>query len=470
MIGRAPVCCGLDAGVSSFAWLGAPSETSAALAARFGPRARAGTFQTASIPGTGGAIKVRPEDFVVEEIPAYPPSGEGEHLALLIEKRGLATLQMATIVARHFRVGQNSVGYAGLKDKHAITRQWVTVHMPGAFKRGEPLPPLNHPKLRVLEQTWHGNKLRRGHLRGNRFEIRVRRLSLDAEAAAARAQAVLQRLATTGIANRFGEQRFGHAQNNHLIGQAMIAGQADAGVRELLLAPTDARPEHVPIRQLVVQGKFAEAAALLPDGAESEIKVLRGLAMGRTPAGALRSLSYVARSFYLSSFQSAVFNAVLDARLADGTWNRLLAGDLACKLANGAVFAVDEATLADPETAQRLAAQEIAPTGPMWGLLMPTTSGAVLQMELDALGAADLGPQSFEAFRREWGEELKGDRRPLRVSVGVPRVEAGRDDLGEFVLCRFELPAGSFATVVMDEVMKVAAPEGGARSAAGTPA
>ncbi len=88
-------------------------------------------FLTDGIEGIGGILKSRPEDFLVEEIPLYEPSGEGEHLYLMIEKRGLSTFDLLNIVARHFDVQKKSIGYAGLKDKHAITRQMISVHLPG---------------------------------------------------------------------------------------------------------------------------------------------------------------------------------------------------------------------------------------------------------------------------------------------------------------------------------------------------
>ncbi|MGD9690762.1 MAG: tRNA pseudouridine(13) synthase TruD [Phycisphaerales bacterium] len=432
-----------------------PRPTSAFARESFPPRAHPDQYLTAGLPGIGGEIKVRAADFVVEEIPAYQPSGEGEHLALFIEKAGLSTLQMVAILARHYRVGQGAIGYAGLKDKHAVTRQWVTVHLPGAAKQVPELP--WHGKLSVLQATRHGNKLRRGHLRGNRFEIRVRDMIAPTDESAARARATMTALAATGMPNRFGEQRFGHAQNNHRVGRALVAGDAALAVWELLLAPEDASPEHQPIRALIERGEFAEAANLLPEGAEAEIRVLHGLAVGRTPRAAFKGVSYVARSFYLSALQSAIFNGVLDRRLRDGTWDRIVEGDLAFKHGNGAVFSVDAATASDPVTLERLSAGEISASGPMWGLRMPTASGAIGALEVEHLAAAGLSPGSFEAFRQEWGEELAGDRRPLKVALAGAHVEAGADDHGPYVLCRFELPAGSFATAVMDEVMKTRA-------------
>lgn len=407
------------------------------------------SYLTSAIPGVGGVLKARPEDFQVEELPSYEPSGSGEHLYMMVQKTGLSTLQMVNIIARHFRVPPGAVGFAGLKDKNAVTRQVVSVHVPG--KNLSHFPALEHQRLVVLWSDMHGNKLRRGHLRGNRFTIKVRSVE---PGKVVHVKRTLDMLAREGVPNRFGEQRFGHAQNNHLIGRAILVGEDQAAISELLAPPGDTRSEHTVGRALFLEGRYAEAAATLPPGAEAETTVLRNLAAGRTPRRALRNIGYMARSFYLSSFQSAVFNAVLDRRLASGTWNQLVEGDLALKHENGAVFAVDASVLADPTTAQRQRSMQISPSGPMWGLSMARGAGAIAEIEEQALASAGITPDTFETFRREWGEELRGDRRPLRMPLVFSGVEGGVDEHGSYIKCVFDLPAGSFATVVMREVMK----------------
>ncbi|HZT79541.1 MAG TPA: tRNA pseudouridine(13) synthase TruD, partial [Gemmataceae bacterium] len=132
---------------------------------------------TAKLPGIGGRIKVQPEDFEVEEIPAYEPSGQGDHLYLWVEKRDMGAEYFARQVARRLDVPAGEVGTAGLKDRRAVTRQMVSVPA-----RAEPnLAQLDGEGIRVLRVSRHGNKLRPGHLRGNRFRVLVR----DADPAAA---------------------------------------------------------------------------------------------------------------------------------------------------------------------------------------------------------------------------------------------------------------------------------------------
>src|SRR5262245_58536029 len=125
---------------------------------------------TADLPGVGGRIKTVPEDFEVEEIPAYEPCGTGEFLYLWIEKRGLGAEYFMRQLAKRLDLLVGDIGTAGLKDRHAVTRQWVSV--PAAV--GEHVPQLDGDGIRVLRVSRHGNKLRPGHLHGNRFRILLR--------------------------------------------------------------------------------------------------------------------------------------------------------------------------------------------------------------------------------------------------------------------------------------------------------
>ena len=133
------------------------------------------SWLTHALPGSGGVLHAAPNDFEVEEISAYDPSGEGEHALLLIEKVGLTTPEAIRRVARAFGVRDELVGRAGMKDKHAKTRQWLSIPAPIKVELPDPASlDLGGEDLRVLELERHGNKLKRGHLRGNRFTITVR--------------------------------------------------------------------------------------------------------------------------------------------------------------------------------------------------------------------------------------------------------------------------------------------------------
>jgi tRNA pseudouridine13 synthase len=411
---------------------------------------------TADLPGIGGVIKQRPEDFLVDEIPQYTPTGEGEHIYLTITKRGLSTMEMVEVIARHFNVKRNAIGYAGLKDKHAITRQMVSVHVPG--KKIEHYPELRNERLSIVGAEYHANKLRPGHLRGNRFSVRIRNVKPTDVITADR---VLRRLAKVGVPNRVGEQRFGMLENNHLVGRNLVLGNFDAAVRELLGA-NSAHPEINPdARRLFEEGKFKEAVDLYPRSARTEQRVLYRLSQGAGPRDAILSLDEPILRYYFSAFQSAVFNSVLDDRISKATLATLTPGDLAVKHDNLAVFAVDDAVTADPATADRLARFEISPSGPMWGASMMRATGNTAQTEEAILASFGLTPAQLELFDANSPFALDGKRRPLRVPVIDPEVEGGVDEHGPYVRCAFELPKGSFATVVLREVMKPAATKSG---------
>lgn len=407
------------------------------------------SYLTASIPPVGGVIKQRPEDFLVEELPLYQPTGEGEHIYLFIEKRGLSTFDLINIVARHFDVPRFAVGYAGLKDKHAVTRQVLSVHAPG--RSLSDFPDLRHERLTLLWADQHASKLRVGHLAGNRFSIRIRGVSPTAVLSAKR---VLDSLARTGVPNRIGEQRFGLLQNNHLIARAMLLGD-DLQALDLLLAPSPARPDSQPeARAAYAARNYADALHFMPRHLAAESSALRQLARGASPRQAIRSIEPRARNFYLSALQSAVFNAVLDQRVLASTFDRLFPGDLAFKHQNRAVFAVDDAVLADPSTASRLAAFEISPSGPMWASRMPRASGVIDKTELEALARLDLTPEILAEYESRNRDALEGARRPLRIPLIDPDAEGGVDEHGPYVRVAFELPRGAFATVVLREIIK----------------
>jgi tRNA pseudouridine13 synthase len=412
-----------------------------------------GRYLTSDLPGIGGVIKQRPTDFLVEEIPLYEPAGQGEHIYLFVEKRGLSTLQLVSILARHFGVGRHAVGYAGLKDKVAVTRQVISVHVPG--KRPEDFPMLQDERVAVLWADLHHNKLRRGHLRGNRFSIRVRGVDAHRVLGASR---VLERLRVSGVPNRVGEQRFGSVLNNHSVGRAMVLRRWDEAVRALLGPGPALAGEGADgaARALFASGDLQGALGAFPRWRTAEREVLRGLVRGLPPERAFALAGETERSFFLSAFQSAVFNRVLDARLDAGTLAALLEGDIACRHESRTFFDATREVLDAPDTPARLASGELSATGPMWGAAMRRASGAVDEAEVRALAEFGVTPADLVEFERACPRLLDGARRPLRAPVTDPEVEGGVDEHGHFVRCAFELPRGAFATVVMREVMKPA--------------
>jgi tRNA pseudouridine13 synthase len=164
-------------------------------------------------------MRSAPEDFVVEEVDAFAASGSGEHLLLTVEKRGMNTAFAAAAIARWAGIGEVGIGYAGLKDRHAVTRQRFTVHLPG--RESPDLALLETPDLRVLRSDRHHRKLPRGALAGNRFELVLRAVEGERAAIEARLEAIGRR----GVPNYFGEQRFGRGGDNVTNALAMFAGR-----------------------------------------------------------------------------------------------------------------------------------------------------------------------------------------------------------------------------------------------------
>ena len=419
-------------------------------------------YATPSLPGVGGTIKQRHEDFLVEELPLYDPVGEGEHVYVLLEKRGMSSQEMVRVVAQHFGVREDDVGYAGMKDKHAVTRQVVSVHVPG--KKPEDFPELRHDKVGVLWADLHTNKLRLGHLRGNRFSIKVRGVE---GLAAVRAKRVVDELVRVGVPNLFGPQRFGYLNLNHELGRLLLLNDF-RGLVDLLLGPTAEDPatretpaseQNRAARAKYAEGDLDAAYQLLSAGLVTERAVLGRLVKGQDPEEAVRRVHPLQLKFWLSAFQSAVFNGLTASRLNAGALGAFELGDVAIKLRNGALFDVDEETLGDPDLERRRAAFDVAPSGPIWGARMKTAQHCVARREHDALRATGVTVDAIDGVGDELNVRVGGTRRAMVVPIGFPEVEGGTDEHGHYVRVAFELPSGSFATVVMREIMKNRAPD-----------
>lgn len=314
-----------------------------------------------------------PEDFRVEEIPAYEASGEGGHTFLWIEKRLRNTEEVARWLAREAEVPARDVGYAGRKDRFAVTRQCFSVPALDPERAAE----LAMEGVRVLRAVRHPHKLRTGHLAGNRFELCVNGAS---EEAVAGVEAAARRVAESGLPNRFGEQRFGRGGEN------------------------------VDNAQRLMQG---------------------GRVKDRRQA-----------RFLVSALQAAVFNAVLAGR--ELPLDRVENGDLARRTDSGGLFVVEDAELEN----ERAARFEISATGPIFGRRMEQPTGAVRAREEDAMRELGLDPEALTPPR---GVRMRGTRRPLRVPVQDLAVEGATD--GEPLQLRFELPSGSYATVLLEELL-----------------
>jgi tRNA pseudouridine13 synthase len=330
---------------------------------------------TQELPGTGGSFTPTPDDFAIEEIPLYEPGGEGEHLYVRIEKVDLTTRDVVRRAMEVFGVPEIDVGYAGLKDKHARSTQTLSLRGVDEHDAGR----LESPGLHVLGAKKHRNKLRVGHLAGNRFFAVVRNSGAGAEE---RARAILAALSANGLPNYFGEQRFGVADGNVGAGRDVLRrGARSAG------SPWKAK-------------------------------------------------------FLVSALQSSLFNDYLTKRAARGAFAQVQRGDVLAKVESGGIFRCTE-----PEIDQaRYDRFEISITGPIFGVEMNAPEGEPGLWEAEALQSAELTVDDFKRVRKI----AMGTRRPLRVPVR----RVGTEMRGEELLLTFELPSGSYATVLLDEVVK----------------
>lgn len=324
-------------------------------------------------PVLSAALRSQPEDFQVVEIDSFAAHGEGEHLLLTLRKRGLNTSEVARRLAQWAGIGEVGIGYAGLKDRHAVTTQRFSVHLP---RRVAPaLAALAGGPLEIVDSAWHNRKLPRGALAGNRFTLVLRQVQGERSAIEARLQAIADR----GLPNWFGEQRFGRGGNNVNQALAMFEG---------------------------------------------------------------RRVRREQRSILLSAARSELFNRVLAARVADGSWERGLEGEVWMLAGSRSVFGPEPCS---DILARRLATFDIHPTGPQWGQGEPRAQGVCAALELRVLSEAD-GP-ALRAGLEAAG--LKQERRALRqqaVDLRWTWLDGQTLELG------FALAPGSYATALLHEL------------------
>lgn len=328
-------------------------------------------------PAGTGLLRAAPEDFEVEEVAGFAPDGEGQHVLLWVQKCNANTDWLAGQLARFAGVKRRDVGYAGLKDRRALTRQWFSVDLAG--RDAPDWSALAIEGVTVLRAERHRRKLRRGALAGNRFRIVVREVAADPDILGARLEAVRH----GGVPNYFGAQRFGRDGGNLPAAEAMFRGRR-------------VRDRHQ-------------------------------------------------RGLYLSAARAFLFNHLLASRVAAGTWNRPLAGEVLMLEGSRSHFLLESPD--DEEIARRIAAFDLHTSGPLWGRgELPTRSEA---RALEA-GLPERHPIFCTGLEQAG---LEQERRPLRLPV--PDLQWSHDpDAGTLTLT-FGLPAGAYATTVLREIIEV---------------
>lgn len=406
--------------------------------------ARGYRHQTSGLPGVSCAFREELEDFEVEEIPAYEPSGEGEHLYLWIEKRGIGTPDAERRLARALHVQETDCGHAGRKDARGVTRQWLSFH--GA--RAEDALELELDGIRVLRAEYHGNKLRVGHLQGNRFVLVLRGIESDRRQGV---EAVLADLESRGMPNYFGEQRFGRGGRSHELGQLLVADDREGYVLALV-SPEHAgnSPAASELQRVILAGERSAYRHLggLARHLDSDLGAL-AQQLARRPgslASAVRAIPKATRRFHVNALQSVCFNGVLAKRLERfGGLDSLHVGDMAQKHDSGGCFRVEDAEL-DTARATRL---EISPTGPMPGPRMDSPEGEPGELEAGVL--RELGVEAGAFGGLPGGIGARGARRALRVPLlGLEVAWTGTQ-----LRLGFQLPKGCYATTLVEEVRKL---------------
>jgi tRNA pseudouridine13 synthase len=399
-------------------------------------------FLTTEYAGLGGVIKTRAEDFFVEELPLYQPSGEGTHTYILIEKKEISTMGAMAEIARALGIRRQDIGYAGQKDTRAVARQWISIE----HIKLEKLQALDIPKVKLLQFARHGNKLKMGHLAANRFAIRLRKLEQPMAEAEKIVNGVFEILSKRGVPNYFGPQRFGNRNDSHVLGEMIIKGKTEEFVDVLLGHPDDNElPAFSEARDLYDKGDYKRAYDKWPYSFADQRRALKTLI--ETDGNKRKAYNVVdkhLKKFFVSAYQSDLFNQVLAARMPD--IDKLLTGDMAYKHINGAMFKVEDAAVEQP----RCDAFEISPTGPLIGGRMAQLTDAAGEIENAIIAKAQLNDRDLEQLENY----ARGGRRPLRIQPRNYAVATGTDDLGEYLELKFELDSGSYATTLLREICK----------------
>jgi tRNA pseudouridine13 synthase len=329
-------------------------------------------------------------DFMVEEIPLYNFSGSGEHLILKVRKREITTWEMLKIVSVQIGVPKREIGYAGLKDKHGLTIQYISI--PKEYESS--LKNFNHQEIKILDLTYHSNRLRVGHLKGNIFKVRLKKvLNLHRNIV----ESVLDWIDNNGMPNYFGKQRFGRDGNNYIEGKRIVDGELrvrDRRVREFLISSYQSHLFNLWLSRRV------ELSLLLEEFREDEVETILGFA-----GGTLKGLK-TQKNFF-----------------------KLLKGDIMMHYPYGKIFFLDELV----RESERFYLKNIAPTGLLSGRKVKLSEKTSFDIEKEFM---DSGVYEKGSRRYAWifPRNIKRDYIPQKAHLEI----------------EFFLPKGAYATVLID--------------------
>jgi len=354
--------------------------------------------------------KAKPEDFVVNERLEVDFTDEGEHLWLHIEKSGVNTAYLAKLLSEWAEIPLRDIGYSGLKDRQALTKQWFSLRLPKKHKPASDFAPVDikeHEMVNILAEHWHNKKLNRGTHNANQFIITLREVTLrELEFAdsstlvdnQARVEQHLMSISDTGVPNYFGPQRFGFGGNN---------------IREAL--NLFARPmQNTPSAKKKSKRKPREQNAM-----------------------------------ELSAARSLIFNEILAARVRDGSWNTGVNGEVFNLDGSGSVFASEHL---DETLQARVASGDIHPTAVMWGVSNDKVTGDAADIENTIVQQDDLLAELATGLEQR---KIKAQRRALRLPVkDLSWQWIDEQSAEQTLVLSFTLTTGSFATSVLASLVE----------------
>lgn len=338
-------------------------------------------------------FKQSARDFVVEEIPLYEFSGEGEHLILHVRKKNLSTMELVSILARYLGIKNKEIGYAGLKDKHAMTKQYISLHK----KHEEAMDNFTHDGIKILSKTYHNNKIRIGHLSSNRFYIRLKKVNpTDAK----KIDEALKNISNQGMPNFFGYQRFGNDGNNHIDGEKIAKGEKkerNVKVRKLLISAYQSHLFNLWLSRRL------EINSLVTSFAAEELENLLNL-----PKNELEKLKKQSHPF------------------------KLIAGDVMEHYPHGRLFEFDQSE----NDFERFNNRDISVTGLLCGKKARLSTDLARNIEKDF--DDDINADGARRYAWVYPTDIEGRFNPQEAQYEL----------------NFTLPKGSYATVLIEEIAK----------------
>lgn len=401
--------------------------------------------------GTDGRIRDTNEDFYVDEVPLQLPMGEGPNTWIQIEKNGKTTLDVVLDIARSMHINRKRTGFAGMKDKNAITRQWICV----SNITPEELPNLEEIlyHVKVLDIKSNQKKLRIGQLRGNKFRINIKDTQ-NPELDKIAAEEVLESLKETGVPNYYGFQRFGEKRSNtHLVGKCLVENDVKKAVDTYIGNPQDTESENIfNARQLYDEGKLKESYELMPKSMRYERSMLQELIKSEDKHGKIEERDYIRtieslpkplKRMFVNAYESYLFNKVINERAKIGI-NKYYPGDIMIDNEEHIIHDINEDTI--QEDINNFVAN---PTAPLIGTKVPFAEGKEGEIEKKVLEEEKITKEDFECPKTpKLGSH--GIRRSIRFKIEDTYVE--QTDNG--IIVEFFIPKGCYATAVLREIMK----------------